>query len=34
MVGGYAYNGHTREALELLFFAIQAEGMRPYRQRE
>ena len=33
MVGGYAYNGHTREALELLFFAIQAEGMRPYRQR-
>jgi pentatricopeptide repeat protein len=28
MVGGYASNGHPREALEL-FFAMQAEGMMP-----
>ncbi|PVH61279.1 hypothetical protein PAHAL_3G004400 [Panicum hallii] len=28
MVGGYASNGHPREALEL-FFAMQAEGMTP-----
>uniref|UniRef100_A0ACD5XQB9 Uncharacterized protein n=1 Tax=Avena sativa TaxID=4498 RepID=A0ACD5XQB9_AVESA len=28
MVGGYASNGHPREALEL-FFAMQAQGVRP-----
>ncbi|KAG8050826.1 hypothetical protein GUJ93_ZPchr0009g1634 [Zizania palustris] len=28
MVGGYASNGHPREALDL-FLAMQAEGMRP-----
>jgi pentatricopeptide repeat protein len=28
MVGGYASNGHPREALEL-FFAMQAEGVTP-----
>ncbi|CAN6362037.1 unnamed protein product [Urochloa humidicola] len=28
MVGGYASNGHPREALKL-FFAMQAEGMKP-----
>ena len=28
MVGGYASNGHLREALEL-FFAMQTEGMTP-----